>query len=127
MSSRWITQAVTRYQVPELQTMIRSFKEAQETRNAAIRDFKGKLYSDFDADRDVWLRAVRVMAEVGAGFLEAETSQLRNLDPLIFSSTVYSAWPNLRLLSASPLVDPSSSSRTRRLWNLSNFAIRPCV
>lgn len=68
MSSRWITQAVTRYQVPELQTMIRSFKEAQETRNAAIRNFRAKLYSDFDADRDVWLRAVRVMAEVGVGY-----------------------------------------------------------
>ncbi|KAG8973234.1 DNA mismatch repair protein msh6 [Tulasnella sp. 425] len=68
------TKAVTRYQVPELQTMIRSFKEAQETRNAAIRDFKAKLYSDFDADRDVWLRAVRVMAELDCLFSLAKSS-----------------------------------------------------
>lgn len=44
--------------------MIRSYKEAQENKKTAIKNFKAKLYADFDADRDVWLRAVRVMAEV---------------------------------------------------------------
>ncbi|KAG9048858.1 DNA mismatch repair protein msh6 [Tulasnella sp. UAMH 9824] len=68
------TKAVTRYQVPELQSTIRSYKEAQETRNAAIRNFKAKLYADFDADRDVWLRAVRVMAELDCLFSLAKSS-----------------------------------------------------
>ncbi|KIO19597.1 hypothetical protein M407DRAFT_30749 [Tulasnella calospora MUT 4182] len=68
------TKAVTRYQVPELQGTIRSYKEAQETRNAAIRNFKAKLYADFDADRDVWLRAVRVMAELDCLFSLAKSS-----------------------------------------------------
>ncbi|KAG8987176.1 DNA mismatch repair protein msh6, partial [Tulasnella sp. 427] len=68
------TKAVTRYQVPELQSTIRSYKEAQETRNAAIRNFKAKLYADFDADRDVWLRAVRAMAELDCLFSLAKSS-----------------------------------------------------
>ena len=44
--------------------MIRSYKEALETRSQAIRNFKLKLFQDFDTDRDLWLRAVRVMSEV---------------------------------------------------------------
>lgn len=60
----FVHKAVNRWQVPELAGMIRSFKEAQENKNTAIRNFKSKVYADFDTDREVWLRAVRVMAEV---------------------------------------------------------------
>ncbi|KAG9034241.1 DNA mismatch repair protein msh6 [Tulasnella sp. JGI-2019a] len=68
------TKAVNRWNVPELAGMIRSYKEAQENRNAAIRNFKAKLYADFDADRDVWLRAVRVMAELDCLFSLSKAS-----------------------------------------------------
>lgn len=44
--------------------MIRSLKEARENRNTAIKDFKGRLYAEFDTDRGVWLRAIRVLAEL---------------------------------------------------------------
>jgi len=44
--------------------MIRSLKEATESRNQAIKTFKNRLYAEFDADRGVWLRAVRVLSEL---------------------------------------------------------------
>ncbi|KAG8907125.1 DNA mismatch repair protein msh6 [Tulasnella sp. 403] len=68
------TKAVTRWSVPELNGMIRRYKEAQETRNAAIRSFKSTLYAQFDEDRDVWLKAVRVTAELDCLFSLAKAS-----------------------------------------------------
>lgn len=44
--------------------MIRSLKEATENRNQAIKTFKNRLFAEFDADRGVWLRAVRVLSEL---------------------------------------------------------------
>ncbi|THH18729.1 hypothetical protein EW146_g2311 [Bondarzewia mesenterica] len=58
------TKAVVRYIVPSLSQMIRSLKEARETRNATIKSFKYRLFAEFDKDRGVWLRAVRVLAEL---------------------------------------------------------------
>ncbi|KIJ14719.1 hypothetical protein PAXINDRAFT_180906 [Paxillus involutus ATCC 200175] len=58
------TKAAKRWVVPSLQASIRSLKEARENRNTAIKEFKGRLYAEFDADRGVWLRAVRVLAEL---------------------------------------------------------------
>ncbi|KAG8933876.1 DNA mismatch repair protein msh6 [Tulasnella sp. 419] len=58
------TKALNRWHVPELASMIRKFKEAHENRNAAIKRFKLRLYDEFDSDRDIWLQAVKVIAEV---------------------------------------------------------------
>ncbi|KAH9922892.1 DNA mismatch repair protein Msh6 [Amylocystis lapponica] len=58
------TKAFNRWLVPSLAPTIRSLKEARENRNAAVKDFKGRLFAEFDADRGVWLRAVRVLAEL---------------------------------------------------------------
>jgi len=44
--------------------MIRSLKEATENRNQAIKTFKNRLFAEFDADRGVWLRAVRTLSEL---------------------------------------------------------------
>ncbi|KAJ8077123.1 DNA mismatch repair protein msh6 [Marasmius tenuissimus] len=58
------TKAKTRWIVPSLQKDIRSLKEARERRSAAIKTFKYRLYDEFDADRAVWLRTVRVFSEL---------------------------------------------------------------
>ncbi|KAH9917640.1 DNA mismatch repair protein Msh6 [Epithele typhae] len=49
-------------------------KEARENRNTAIKGFKNRLYAEFDADRSVWLRAVRVLAELDCLFSLAKAS-----------------------------------------------------
>ncbi|KAK1221756.1 DNA mismatch repair protein msh6 [Marasmius sp. AFHP31] len=56
--------AKTRWIVPSLQKDVRALKEARERRSAAIKTFKYRLYDEFDADRAVWLRTVRVFAEL---------------------------------------------------------------
>ncbi|KAF8840553.1 DNA mismatch repair protein Msh6 [Paxillus ammoniavirescens] len=68
------TKAAKRWVVPSLQASIRSLKEARENRNTAIKEFKGRLYAEFDADRGVWLRAVRVLAELDCLFSLAKSS-----------------------------------------------------
>ena len=67
-------QNAKRYVVPALQSTIRKLKEARENRNTAIKEFKGRLYAEFDADRGVWLRAIRVLAELDCLFSLAKAS-----------------------------------------------------
>jgi DNA mismatch repair protein MSH6 len=50
--------------VSSLQKSVRSLKEARENRNTVIKEFKYRLFAEFDTDRSVWLRAVRVFAEL---------------------------------------------------------------
>ncbi|KAI0760099.1 DNA mismatch repair protein Msh6 [Fomes fomentarius] len=68
------TKAAKRYIVPALQATIRKLKEARENRNTAIKEFKIRLYAEFDADRSVWLRAIRVLAELDCLFSLAKAS-----------------------------------------------------
>ncbi|KAF8155583.1 muts domain V-domain-containing protein [Crassisporium funariophilum] len=58
------TKAKNRYVVGSLQKRVRQLKEAQENRNTAIKAFKFRLFAEFDTDRALWLRAVRVFAEL---------------------------------------------------------------
>jgi DNA mismatch repair protein MSH6 len=67
-------QAVTRWNVPSLAPLIRSLKEARENRNAAIKNFKLRVFAEFDVDRSVWLRAIRVLAELDCLFSLAKSS-----------------------------------------------------
>ncbi|EGO03735.1 hypothetical protein SERLA73DRAFT_119383 [Serpula lacrymans var. lacrymans S7.3] len=69
------TKAAARWLVPSLQSTIRKLKEARENRNTAIKEFKNRLYAEFDADRGVWLRAVRVLAELDCLFSLAKSSR----------------------------------------------------
>ncbi|KAF9010212.1 muts domain V-domain-containing protein [Cyathus striatus] len=62
ISSR--TKAKKRYTVGSLQKKVRQLKEARENRSAAIKAFKFRLYSEFDADRAIWLRVIRVFSEL---------------------------------------------------------------
>ncbi|KDQ58666.1 hypothetical protein JAAARDRAFT_193200 [Jaapia argillacea MUCL 33604] len=68
------TKAANRWTVPSLLPTIRLLKEARENRNTAIKDFKGRLYTEFDADRATWLRAIRVFAELDCLFSLAKAS-----------------------------------------------------
>ncbi|KAI0300141.1 muts domain V-domain-containing protein [Multifurca ochricompacta] len=58
------TKAFSRWTVPALGGTIRQLKEARERRGASIKDFKFRLFAEFDKDRSIWLRAIRVMAEL---------------------------------------------------------------
>ncbi|KAG8682404.1 DNA mismatch repair protein msh6, partial [Ceratobasidium sp. 394] len=69
------TKAITRYSVPALASNIRSLKEARETRTGIVRDFKLRVFAEFDADRDVWLRAVKVTAEMDCLLSLAKASE----------------------------------------------------
>ncbi|CAE6424470.1 unnamed protein product [Rhizoctonia solani] len=69
------TKAITRYTVPLLASTIRALKEARETRTGIVRDFKLRVFAEFDTDRDVWLRAVKVTAEMDCLLSLAKASE----------------------------------------------------
>ncbi|WWC85565.1 uncharacterized protein L201_000429 [Kwoniella dendrophila CBS 6074] len=58
------TKAVDRYCTPQTIPLIREIQEAKETANATKKDFYKRLLGEFDKDRKVWLKAVRVIAEL---------------------------------------------------------------
>ncbi|KAL4256940.1 DNA mismatch repair protein [Pleurotus pulmonarius] len=58
------TKAAVRWVVPSLQGTVRALKEARETRNTTIKSFRSRVYAEFDTDRSLWLRAIRVFAEL---------------------------------------------------------------
>ena len=60
--------------VAGLQKRIRQLKEAQENRNTAIKAFKLRVFEEFDMDRALWLRAIRVFAELDCLFSLAKSS-----------------------------------------------------
>ncbi|KAH9031950.1 DNA mismatch repair protein Msh6 [Lactarius hengduanensis] len=68
------TKAFSRWTVPALGSTIRQLKEDRERRSASIKDFKFRLFAEFDKDRSVWLRAIRVMAELDCLFSLAKSS-----------------------------------------------------
>ncbi|KAI0251081.1 muts domain V-domain-containing protein [Lactifluus subvellereus] len=76
--NNWIksggTKAFSRWAVPSLGGTIRQLKEARERRSASIKDFKFRLFAEFDKDRGVWLRAIRAMAELDCLFSLAKSS-----------------------------------------------------
>lgn len=57
-----------------MQKTVRQLKEARENRNTAIKAFKFRLFEEFDTDRAVWLRAIRVFAELDCLFSLAKSS-----------------------------------------------------
>ncbi|CAE6431730.1 unnamed protein product [Rhizoctonia solani] len=69
------TKAITRYTVPLLASTIRALKEARETRTGIVRDFKLRVFAEFDADRDDWLRVVKVTAELDCLLSLAKASE----------------------------------------------------
>ncbi|KAG7445110.1 DNA mismatch repair protein Msh6, partial [Guyanagaster necrorhizus] len=70
------TKAKTRWQVFGLQKSVRALKEARENRNTIMKAFKNRVFEEFDADRGVWLRAIRVFAELDCLFSLAKSSSV---------------------------------------------------
>ncbi|KAJ3497847.1 hypothetical protein NLJ89_g10297 [Agrocybe chaxingu] len=68
------TKAKNRYVVGSLQKRVRQLKEARENRSTAIKAFKFRLYAEFDTDRALWLRAIRVFSELDCLFSLAKSS-----------------------------------------------------
>ena len=60
--------------MPSLAPSIRSLKEARENQNSAIKAFRLRVFAEFDQDRSVWLRAVRVLSELDCLFSLAKAS-----------------------------------------------------
>jgi len=68
------TKAVKRWSVPILASDIKSLQQEREKRNTAIKEYKYRIYSEFDTDRAMWLRAVKVIAELDCLFSLAKSS-----------------------------------------------------
>ncbi|KAJ9117461.1 hypothetical protein QFC22_004311 [Naganishia vaughanmartiniae] len=58
------TKAHNKYVTSKTQPLIREVQEARETKKMAFQGFYAQLLQEFDRDRDVWLRAVRIFAEL---------------------------------------------------------------
>jgi DNA mismatch repair protein MSH6 len=69
-------QAKNRYVIPSLQPTIRQLKEARENRTTAAKNFKFRVFDEFDQDRSIWLRTIRVFAELDCLFSLAKASTL---------------------------------------------------
>jgi DNA mismatch repair protein MSH6 len=67
-------QAVSRWLVPSLQATVRSLKEARENRGTVIKKFAYRVFGEFDTDRGLWLRAIRVLSELDCLFSLAKSS-----------------------------------------------------
>ena len=52
-------QKLTRYYSPELKVLVRQLLEAREDFAAAKQGFYGRLLTEFDEDRELWLKAVK--------------------------------------------------------------------
>ncbi|KAG6861406.1 hypothetical protein C0995_000535 [Termitomyces sp. Mi166 len=68
------TKAKSRWVVRSLQAKVRQLKEARENRNTAIKAFKFRVFAEFDADRSVWLRSIKVFAELDCLFSLTKSS-----------------------------------------------------
>ncbi|KAG5654432.1 hypothetical protein H0H81_002621 [Sphagnurus paluster] len=68
------TKAKSRWLVRSLQSKVRQLKEARENRSTAIKAFKFRLFGEFDTDRSVWLRVIKVFAELDCLFSLAKSS-----------------------------------------------------
>ncbi|KAG5646336.1 hypothetical protein DXG03_003659 [Asterophora parasitica] len=68
------TKAKSRWVVRSLQSKVRQLKEARENRSTAIKAFKFRLFAEFDEDRAVWLRTIKVFAELDCLFSLAKSS-----------------------------------------------------
>lgn len=58
------TKAQARYITPYTQPVIREMQEARETQSIAKKSFFRRLLAEFDKDREVWLKMVRIVAEL---------------------------------------------------------------
>ncbi|KAK5024112.1 DNA mismatch repair protein msh6 [Exophiala sideris] len=58
------TQAVKRWYFPELRALVRRLQEAQETHSQIVNQVARRFFARFDENYDVWLAAVRIIAQL---------------------------------------------------------------
>ena len=58
------TQKVKRYYSPELRTLVRKLQEAQETHSQIVKEVASRFHARFDEDYQVWLAAVKIVAQL---------------------------------------------------------------
>ncbi|KAF2132105.1 DNA mismatch repair protein Msh6 [Dothidotthia symphoricarpi CBS 119687] len=68
------TAKVTRYYSPELRKLVRALQEAQETHGQITREVATRFCERFDEDYQVWLAAIKVIAQLDCLISLAKTS-----------------------------------------------------
>ena len=58
------TSTVKRYYFPELRKLVRKLQEARETHSQIAKDVANKLYAKFDEHYEIWLAAVKIIAQL---------------------------------------------------------------
>ncbi|KAL2163373.1 hypothetical protein VTH06DRAFT_5430 [Thermothelomyces fergusii] len=58
------TSAVKRYYFRELEDLVRELQEAEETHSQIVKEVASRFFRRFDADHDVWLQAIRIIAQL---------------------------------------------------------------
>ena len=58
------TKACKRWYSPELESLVRDLKEAQETHGQVVKALAGRFFARFDEDYTVWLAAVKIVAQL---------------------------------------------------------------
>lgn len=58
------TAKVKRYYSPELRVLVRNLQEAQETHGQIVKEVASRFFARFDEDYQIWLAAVKVIAQL---------------------------------------------------------------
>jgi len=58
------TKQVKRYYFQELRKQVRELQEAQETHSKIVKEVAGRFYARFDEDYEIWLAAVKIIAQL---------------------------------------------------------------
>lgn len=58
------TKQVKRYYFPELRQLVRKLQESQERHSQIVKDVAGRFYARFDENYEIWLAAVKIIAQL---------------------------------------------------------------
>ncbi|KAK1760121.1 muts domain V-domain-containing protein [Echria macrotheca] len=58
------TSAVKRYYFRELEDLVRELQEAEETHSQIVKEVASRFFERFDADYEVWLQAIQIIAQL---------------------------------------------------------------
>jgi DNA mismatch repair protein MSH6 len=58
------TAAVKRYYFRELEDLVRELQETQETHSQIVKEVASRFFKRFDIDYEVWLQAIRIIAQL---------------------------------------------------------------
>ena len=58
------TKQVKRWYFPELRQLVRSLQEAQESHSQIVKEVAGRFYARFDEHYEIWLAAVKIIAQL---------------------------------------------------------------